>query len=107
MLYFRKLKNQSEHCYILESVGKQEYQGRYTFLGYQPKLDVTCTNGVITLKDMAGKVIKKVTDIHPGLFLTELLKDYKSPRISGLPTFTGGLVGYFSGGFVQPFRGRF
>ena len=97
----RKLKKQSEHCYILESVEKQEYQGRYTFLGYQPKLDITCTNSVITLKNMDGEVLKEVSDIHPGVFITEVLKDYKSPRIDRFPTFTGGLVGYFSYDYLK------
>ena len=97
----RKLKAQSEHCYILESVEHQTVMGRYTFLGYNPKLDVTCTNGLITLKDMAGNVLQEVSDVHPGEFITEVLKDYKSPKIEGLPTFTGGFVGYFSYDYLK------
>ena len=34
----RKLKNVSAHTYILESAEAQEQWGRYTFLGYDPKL---------------------------------------------------------------------
>ena len=41
----RKLKNVSSHCYILESVEDREKWGRYTFLGFDPKLEVTCLNG--------------------------------------------------------------
>ena len=60
----RKLKAANEHCYILESVENQEVWGRYTFLGYNPKLDVTCMNGHIQLKDIDGNVIKEADGIH-------------------------------------------
>ena len=97
----RKLKAANEHCYILESVENQEVWGRYTFLGYNPKLDVTCMNGHIQLKDIDGNVIKEADDIHPEVFIREILKDYKSPKIEGLPTFTGGFVGYFSYDYIK------
>ena len=41
----RILKNVSTHCYLLESVAEQEKWGRYTFLGFDPKLEITCLNG--------------------------------------------------------------
>ena len=40
----RKLQNVSHHCYILESVENQEKWGRYTFMGYDPKLEISCLN---------------------------------------------------------------
>lgn len=39
------LKNVSSHCYLLESVSDHEKWGRYTFLGYDPSLEITCQNG--------------------------------------------------------------
>ena len=97
----KKLKAENEHCYILESVENQELWGRYTFLGYSPKLDITCMNGTLTLKDENGAVIKETSGIHPEIFIREVLKDYKSPKIEGFPTFTGGLVGYFSYDYLR------
>lgn len=97
----KKLKAANEHCYILESVENQELWGRYTFLGYHPKLDITCTNGILTLKDVNGSIIKETSGIHPEVFIREILKDYRSPKIEGLPTFTGGLVGYFSYDYLK------
>ena len=47
----RILKNVSSHCFLFESVENQEKWGRYTFLGYDPKLEITCTNGVMTVKN--------------------------------------------------------
>ena len=41
----RILKNISTHCYLLESAQQNEKWGRYTFLGYDPKLEITCMDG--------------------------------------------------------------
>ena len=41
----RKLKNVSDHCYLLESAEAQEQWGRYTFLGFDPTMEITCLNG--------------------------------------------------------------
>ena len=84
------LKNISTHCYMLESVAEKERWGRYTFLGFDPRLEVTCMDGQMR----AGNITLK-TD-HPSDFLRQILADYKSPRFDYLPSFTGGLVGYFS-----------
>ena len=46
------LKNVSRHCFILESVENQEKWGRYTFLGYDPKLEISCLNGEMTVKNI-------------------------------------------------------
>lgn len=86
----KALKNVSTHCYILESVTEKEKWGRYTFLGFDPKLEITCTNG-----EMRAGNIRFQTD-DPAAFLRQILADYKSPRFDYLPSFTGGLVGYFS-----------
>ncbi len=90
----KKLKNISTHTYMLESVAEKEKWGRYTFLGYDPKLDISCVDGNIK----AGSVRLK-TD-NPSAFLREILADYKSPKFDYLPSFTGGLVGYFSYDFL-------
>lgn len=84
------LKNVSSHCYMLESVADKEKWGRYTFLGFDPKLEITCING-----EMKAGNIQFHTD-DPSKFLRQVLADYKSPRFDYLPSFTGGLVGYFS-----------
>ena len=84
------LKNVSTHCYMLESAQQNEKWGRYTFLGFDPKIEITGLDG--SLK--AGS-IKLQTD-NPSAFLRQILSEYKSPRFDYLPSFTGGLVGYFS-----------
>ena len=41
----KRLKNVSKHCYMLESASADMKWGRYTFLGYEPKLSITCMDG--------------------------------------------------------------
>ena len=86
----RVLQQVSTHCYLLESVAEHEKWGRYTFLGYDPKLEITCLDGQMK----AGNI--RLTTQDPSQVLREILADYKSPRFDDLPSFTGGLVGYFS-----------
>ena len=101
MQVLRILKGKTRHCLMLESVEKQEKWGRYTFLGYDPKLEITCTDGTMFIKNNNGE-IKEIKGVsNPGEYIKEILEDYKSPRIKELPTFTGGLAGYFSYDYVK------
>ena len=86
----RILKNVSTHCYLLESAQASEKWGRYTFLGLDPKLEITCQNGEMK----AGELTFHTED--PSKVLRDILAQYKSPHFAELPPFTGGLVGYFS-----------
>ena len=90
----RILKNVSAHCYMLESVAESERWGRYTFLGFEPKLCITCTGGNIKIGN------REFFTNNPSAEIRKILADYKSPRIDGLPTFTGGLVGYFAYDYI-------
>ena len=86
----RKLKNVSSHCFLLESAEERETWGRYTFLGFDPKMSITCVNG-----EMQAGDIRLETD-DPSAVLRQILEEYRSPRVPELPPFTGGLTGYFS-----------
>ena len=84
------LKNVSTHCYMLESAQANETWGRYTFLGFDPKMEITCRGNEMKIGNLS------VHTEHPADYLRQILSDYKSPRLDNLPSFTGGLVGYFS-----------
>jgi len=92
------LKGISSNVFILESVDNSHRLGRYTFLGYDPKLELTCQNN--KLKINTGTTIEETVK-HPNEYIRKLLKENKSPKIKGLPTFTGGLVGYFSYDYIK------
>lgn len=91
----RILKNVSTHCYMLESAQADDHWGRYTFLGFDPKLEITCIDGEMK----AGGLTVRTDD--PSQYLRELLSSYRSPRFDYLPSFTGGLVGYFSYDYLK------
>lgn len=91
----RILKAASTHAYLLESAKANENWGRYTFLGFEPELSISCIDGKMNVDG------KEFECSDPTNYLRELLKKYKSPRVSSLPPFTGGLVGYFSFDFIN------
>lgn len=97
ILMLRKLANLDEQYFLLESVEGGNL-GRYSFLGYHPKLSVFCKNGVVKVKEN-GMV--RILPGKPKEALQSLLEQYRSPQIEGLPTFTGGLVGYFGYEMIQ------
>ena len=91
----RILKANSTHAYMLESVEDSKKWGRYTFLGFDPKSEITCFNGELKID---RRIIKTN---EPGRYLRQIMAEYKSPRFDYLPTFTGGLVGYFSYDYIK------
>lgn len=97
----KRLKKKSRHCYILESVTNQAYWGRYTFLGYDPVMEISCINKIMTVKNLlTGEEDATETD-NPGEYLKNLLSEYTSPAVDNLPSFTGGLAGYFSYDYIK------
>ncbi len=84
------LKNVSTHCYMLESVTDRDKWGRYTFLGFDPKLEITCSGEQMKIGNVC------LSTHNPAEQIRQILDEYKSPRFDYLPSFTGGLVGYFS-----------
>jgi anthranilate synthase component 1 len=80
------LKNVSKHCFLLESMEDSKKWGRYTFLGFDPKLEIAYTN-------------EEHIDINQEI--RKVLAEHKSPKLEFLPPFTGGLVGYFSYDYIK------
>ena len=91
----QKVKNVSDHCYLLESAEAQEKWGRYTFLGYDPTMLITCSNGHMKVGALSFE-----TD-DPGKYIRQVLAEYRAPRFDYLPSFAGGLVGYFSYDYLK------
>lgn len=105
----RKIGALSRKHFLLESIEGGETWGRYSFLGYDPVMKVSCQDHVVTIRrydSITGAAQDEVfRSDTPFLVLREILKDYRSPKISGLPPFTGGFVGYFAYsmiGYAEP-----
>ena len=94
----RILRAQDNHCFLLESAADSAGWGRWSFLGFEPELEITCKDGILQLR--SGTAVS--TQIQqPEEALRQLLANHKSPKIPGLPPFTGGLVGYFSYDYIK------
>ena len=64
----RILRKASRHCYLLESASQTEVWGRYSFLGYEPSMEITCTDGTLKIRttDAEGKTEETVRQVtHP------------------------------------------
>ena len=51
----RILRSQDNHCFLLESAADSQGWGRYSFLGFEPSLEVTCKDGIVQLKSETGE----------------------------------------------------
>ncbi len=94
----RILKRVSAHVYLLESAEADKRWGRYSFLGYDPLMELTCYNGKIRVKT-------PMMDLEPAQdvrnCIREVVEENRSPKFDYLPSFTGGLVGYFSYDYIK------
>ena len=98
----RKISCVSRRYFLLESIEGGEKWGRYSFLGFDPIVHITCKNGDVVMEDGERKTFHTA---KPYELLRQLLKQYKAPKLEDLPPFTGGLVGYFSYemiGYTEP-----
>ena len=91
----RIFKNVSANCFLLESAADAERWGRWTFLGLDPKLEVNCSDGNMQVGERFYRTA------CPEKYIREVLAAHKSPKLPGLPPFTGGLVGYFSFDYLK------
>lgn len=88
----------SQHCFILESAGDNENWGRYTFLGFNPKLNITCKDGTVKITPSQNP---EITNAKPDDYIRKILAENRSPVIPNMPPFTGGLVGYFAYDYLK------
>lgn len=99
----RKLAKISKRYYLLESVEGGEKWGRYSFMGFNPIMRVSCKNHMVT-QEQDG--IKETYETKKPLeVIRSIMKNYRAPHLEGLPPFAGGFVGYFAYsmiGYAEP-----
>ncbi len=81
------------NAFLLESVVGGEKVGRYSFIATNPSALYTAIHGEASVVRMGTGSEQFKTD-DPLSDLAKLLPPRKVARVNGLPTFTGGLVGY-------------
>ena len=101
---FQIFKRISRQCFILESLEDKERWGRWTFVGFEPKLEMSCAAGLFRVKN--GATFEQRAD-DPAAAIEKILAEYRAPAPAALapdaelPPFAGGLVGYFSFDYVN------
>lgn len=95
----RIIRALGKEAFILESAPDGESWGRYTFLGVEPRLTISGKDDTMTVRRRNGSAETKTGNLHS--ILKAFISAYKSPKIEGLPDFTGGFVGYFSYGYFK------
>jgi len=99
---FQKIQQAAENAFLLESAEQGEKLGRFSFLGANPHLVVTCANGVVTIKNGATCKTKKVKD--PLSVIEEIISAYKPAKYQDFPPFSGGAVGYLGYDAIKYFE---
>lgn len=89
----RRIAELDDKFYLLESAEDGTTWGRYSFIGFQPVLRIYCKDGEVTAE---SGVIKTTLSGDVLDILRGYLKEYRAPKVKGMPSFCGGFVGYFS-----------
>ncbi len=90
---YLKLANKP-YTFLLESVQGGEKWGRYSFIGLSCHTRLqACGQKVEVIKDQSVVETKEMVD--PLVFVEEFIQRFRVPIVPDLPSFTGGLVGYF------------
>jgi aminodeoxychorismate synthase component I len=96
------------HPVLLESARVHEKIGRYSFVTADPYLIFRAKGNTVELSLPAapkGKYGRRASmNRKPLEKLRELMANYRTERVDGLPPFTGGAIGFFSYDFVRQFE---
>ncbi len=88
---FLKLK-QGRYAFLLESVEGGMRPGRYSFIGADPALLVEAKDGKVRITEDDRTI--EIQSFDPLKELEKIFCQYQPLKVSGLPVFSGGAVGY-------------
>ncbi|NNE38730.1 MAG: anthranilate synthase component I [Gammaproteobacteria bacterium] len=91
---YLKLADGPYSC-LLESVVGGERWGRYSIIGLPSNTIISVAKNLVTI-EKNGEKLSETNAEDPFAELENFKQQYKSPKIEGLPRFSGGLVGYFA-----------
>jgi len=95
----------SDYAFLLESVEGQEKIARFSFLGSDPSLVFRSKGSKIEIiNPHKGSVDRFITAESPLEEIKKIMKGFKAVKISGLPRFYGGLVGFMGYDMVRFFE---
>jgi len=89
---FQKLDD-GGHSFLFESAEQTEQSGRYSFLGFSPRLTIRSENGVVsTMED--GRTTAFADSGDPLAVLERVMARFRFVAEPDLPRFAGGAVGF-------------
>lgn len=91
--------HEASPAFLLESVEQGEHLGRYSFVGIEPAAILTSNDGEVWLRKQGNKRLLETPSGENGdplVAARDLLSRYRPVKVSGLPRFCGGLVGYLA-----------
>lgn len=94
ILLLRKIAADKKNYFLLESIEGGEQWGRYSFLGYDPIMRVSCKEQQVTIQEKEKKQQIETEDSIQ--VVRNIMKKWKAPKVEGMPPFAGGFVGYFA-----------
>ncbi|MGH7897544.1 MAG: anthranilate synthase component I [Candidatus Binatia bacterium] len=95
--------HRGRHGFLLESVQGGEKWGRYSFLGSEPERVWSARGQDVEIRGRDGVVERRrVSDVLGAL--RDWLRPYRAVRVSTLPRFSGGAVGYIGYDMVRDFE---
>jgi anthranilate synthase component 1 len=95
--------NQLPYSFLLESVAGGENIARYSFLGSEPMALFSHKNGKGSLTTGDGET-REIRGADVFEQIHNMLSEYKSVEMPGMPPFTGGAVGYAAYDVVSQFE---
>jgi len=87
---YLRLREQTSASFLFESVEGGEQIARYSFIGRDPKMIVSCRGNTTTIDESSSQ--RQTSENFFDVIGNMILK-FRSPQIPSLPRFTGGLVG--------------
>ncbi|KUJ71155.1 anthranilate synthase component I [Thiomicrospira sp. WB1] len=95
---YHKVAN-APYTYLLESVQGGDQWGRYSIIGLPCRQRVSVTGSVVSVTERSAEgeetLVEQQATQDPLAWLEAFQARFNVPQQTGLPVFTGGLVGYF------------
>lgn len=97
------LKLNKKPSFLLESVVGGEKWARYSFIGVEPSMTITCKGKKTEVRSQKSEVRTETAE-DPLNVIKNILSGFKPVDVKGLPRFSGGLVGYIGYDVVKFFE---
>ncbi len=96
---FKRFKDTSPYCFLLDSVEGGEKWARYSFIGRDPLLTIRISGQETILEGRDGRIERIVG--NPFDTVRDVMGRYKGARVAGIPRLSGGAVGFFGYDLVR------